>query len=245
MIVEIRYRRCPKCGSPHIVKNGHDYKGAQKFHCHACKAYGTLDKQKKPDAKTRRQALEAYFERVSMRGVARIFAISRFTLARWLLLKFDLLPPLSDTLVRWQPGDVLELDELWSFVFKKSQKRWVWLALCRRTRQIVAFVIGDRSEVTCRKLWRQIPLAYKRCACYSDFWETYQAVFPAERYQAVGKDTGLTAHVERWILTLRQSLSRFVRKTLSFSKSDLFHEASLALFIHRYNLTIKHAISQL
>ena len=81
MIIEIRYRRCPKCGSPNVVKHSHDYKGAQKFHCRECKAYGTLDKQRKPDANTGQQALDAYFERVSMPGVARIFAISGFTLA--------------------------------------------------------------------------------------------------------------------------------------------------------------------
>ena len=45
-------------------------------------------------------------------------------------------------LLRSQPEDVLELDELYSFVGKKKNKRWLWVALCRRTRQVVAFVIG-------------------------------------------------------------------------------------------------------
>jgi insertion element IS1 protein InsB len=35
--------------------------------------------------------------------------------------------------------------------------------------------------------------------------------------------------------TLRQRLARFVRMTLSFSKSVLMHEACLLLFLHRYN----------
>jgi len=244
MIIETNYRRCTKCGSINIVKNGHDYKGTQKFHCYDCKAYGTLDLHRKHDPKTRRQAMDAYFERVSMRGVNRIFNVSRYTLARWLLMLFEKLPPLADTLVKWKLGDVLELDELWSFVLKKSQKRWVWIALCRRTRQVVAFAIGDRSQDTCQRLWNQIPAAYKQCATFSDFWEAYRNVFPQETHQSVGKETGLTAHVERWNLTLRQSLARFVRKALSFSKSDTYHEAVLSLFIHRYNLILNHAISQ-
>ena len=41
---------------------------------------------------------------------------------------------------------ILELDELCSFVYRKSQKVWVWLALWRETRQVVAFVEGDRSR---------------------------------------------------------------------------------------------------
>jgi hypothetical protein len=35
----------------------------------------------------------------------------------------------------------------------------------------------------------------------------------------VVKETGETAHVERWNNTLRQRLARFLRMTLSFSKS--------------------------
>ena len=45
MIIEITVRQCPKCGSEHIVKNGHDYKGAQKYYCRDCHSYGTLDKK--------------------------------------------------------------------------------------------------------------------------------------------------------------------------------------------------------
>lgn len=149
------------------------------------------------------------------------------------------LPPLSQTLVDPDPNDpastALELDELWSFVFKRVNKRWVWIALCRATRQVVAFVIGDRSEKTCRKLWEAIPAAYRTGHCYTDFWDAYQKVIPDEQHTACGKDSGQTAHVERWNNTLRQRLARFVRKTLSFSKSDVMHKICLRLFIHRYN----------
>ncbi len=58
---------------------------------------------------------------------------------------------------------------------------------------------------------------------------------PGHQHSAVGKETGETAHVERWNNTLRQCLAHFVRKTLSFSKSPLMHEACLLLFLHRYN----------
>jgi len=51
-----------------------------------------------------------------------------------------------------------------------------------------------------------------------------------------GKETGETAHVERWNCTLRQRLGRFVREMLSFSKSILMYIICLDLFLHRYNL---------
>ncbi|MGI8468273.1 MAG: hypothetical protein ACR2N3_07455 [Pyrinomonadaceae bacterium] len=34
---------------------------------------------------------------------------------------------------------------------------------------------------------------------------------------------------------MRQRPARFVRKTLSLSKSDIMHEICLFLFLHRYN----------
>ena len=133
---------------------------------------------------------------------------------------------------------VLELDELWSFVGSKADKRWVWIALARHTRQVLAYIIGDRGERTCRRLWERIPEGYKGGCCYSDFWEAYRAAIPEEHHEAVGKESGELAHVERWNNTLRQRLGRFVRKTLSFSKSDEMHEVCLKLFLHRYNADV-------
>lgn len=125
---------------------------------------------------------------------------------------------------------------MWSFVRLKRNRRWIWLALCKHTRQVVACVIGGRGIATCRQLWNAIPKAFKQGICFSDFWEAYQAVIPDEQHQPVGKDSGLTAHVERFNNTIRQRLARFVRRTLSFSKSDHMHLICLHLFFHRYNL---------
>lgn len=146
------------------------------------------------------------------------------------------MPPLKDSLVPAQVNDILELDELWSFVRIKTNKQWLWIALCRRTRQVVAFVIGDRSEKSCQKLWNKIPKEYRNCHSYSDFWGTYQKVFSSETHHSVGKETGQTNHVERWNNTLRQRLSRYVRKTLSFSKKVRWHHMVTKLFIYNYNL---------
>ena len=237
MIQTIITHSCPKCGSDNMVRNGHDYKGAQKYCCHDCQSYGTLQAQRGYDERTRSQVKRAVLERISLRRVERLFGLSRRTVAAWIADWAAQLPPLETTLADAQLDDVLELDELWSFVLKKTNKRWVWVALCRRTRQIVAYFIGDRSEVSCLHLWLRIPRAYKRCYSFSDFWDTYQAVFAIDRHQSVGKDSGETNHIERWFNTLRQRLARFVRKTLSFSKLDCFHEAVFRLFVHRYNQT--------
>jgi transposase-like protein len=159
MIQTIDTHYCPTCGSKNLVRNGHDYKGAQKYHCKSCGRYGTLEARRGSSEQVRGQGKRAVLERASLRGIARILGLSRRTLARWIESWAACLPPLEETLAEAQVEDVLELDELWSFVLKKANQRWVWVALCRRTRQIVAYFIGDRSEASCLHLWRRIPRA--------------------------------------------------------------------------------------
>ena len=114
----------------------------------------------------------------------------------------------SEGLVKKRPPSnckkipVLEGEELWSFVFRSKDKVWLWSALNRETREIVASSCGERGENTCRILWDRVPSAY--------------AVIPSEQHRPVGKETGETAHIERWNNTLRKQLARFVRKTVVF-----------------------------
>jgi hypothetical protein len=84
------------------------------------------------------------------------------------------LPPLRTTLIAPDPEEaastILELDELWSFVLKKANEVWVWMALCRKTRQVVAYALGDRSKQTCLRLWEALPAASRKGHCFTDFW---------------------------------------------------------------------------
>ena len=146
MIQDIVTYECPECGSLDLVKNGHDYKGSQKFRCKTCNRYGTLQAQKGSSDQRQADVKRAVLERSSLRGLGRIFAMSRQTISRWLQSGVHQVPAIAESLLPAEVDDVLELDELWSFVGNKTQKRWVWLALCRRTRQVVAYWIGDRSE---------------------------------------------------------------------------------------------------
>ena len=138
MIRTIVTHSCPKCESPNLVKNGHDYKGAQKYHCKSCGSYGTLQAQQGYSEQLRAQIKRALLERVSLRGMARIFAISRRTIGRWL--------------------------EQWA-----AQVPAVWLALCRRTRQVVAYWLGDRSASRVRhSLFLNVMICMMAwCACLS------------------------------------------------------------------------------
>ena len=66
-------------------------------------------------------------------------------------------------------------------------------------------------------------------------WRAYNAL-PSDTHQKVGKETGQTAHIERLNNTLRQRLSRLVRKTLSFSKKEAMLNLHFKFFAFHYNL---------
>ena len=98
---------------------------------------------------------------------------------------------------------------------------------------------GARRRAACfgSAFLQRTRAAYKGGLCYTDFWAAYAEVLPQEQHRATGKGAGQTNHVERFNNVLRQRLGRLVRRTLSFSKSDVMHEACLLLFLHEYSCT--------
>ena len=108
-----------------------------------------------------------------------------------------------------------------------------------KTREIVGVYIGNRDREAAKQLWLSLPGVYRQCAVvYTDFWEAYKQVIPAKRHQAVEKETGKTSYIERLNCTLRQRISRLVRKTLSFSKKIENHIGAIWYFVHHHNSSL-------
>jgi transposase-like protein len=83
IIDEITYT-CPRCESSNLVKNGKNRYGNQQFRCKDCSKSGVLNPKNRHTEAEKERILAAYRERPSMRGIARVFGISRNTLAAWL-----------------------------------------------------------------------------------------------------------------------------------------------------------------
>ncbi|MBE9108167.1 IS1 family transposase [Nodosilinea sp. LEGE 07298] len=84
-----------------------------------------------------------------------------------------------------------------------------------------------------------MPKVYRQCAVnYTDAWEAYQQVLPYQRDRVVSKSSGKTSYIERFNNTLRQRVSRFVRRSLAFLKSLRNHIGLLWNFIHYYNASL-------
>lgn len=84
MIQETITYQCRACQSTNIVKNGHNAQGQQQYWCKACNKRAVLVLKVRYTEAQKEQIMAAYYERSSMRGIERIFGVSRHTLANWL-----------------------------------------------------------------------------------------------------------------------------------------------------------------
>jgi len=131
----------------------------------------------------------------------------------------------------------VEADAMWSFVKQKANKQWVWIAMAKQTRQIIAFHVGNRSHESAEQLWANLPAGSReQAAFYTDQYAVYTGVIPAAQHKAITKHARKTNPMERFNNTLRQRVSRLVRDTLGFSKELANHIGAIKYFICHYNL---------
>ena len=124
---------------------------------------------------------------------------------------------------------------MWTFVGSKACAVWLWLALCRRTRQVIADHLGDRGLDACTEFRASLPAGYSSLPTFSDRWSSYAAVFDPDTHQSCTRQQGQTNHVERVNATMRHHSGRLTRKSLSFSKSHDHHHAAIHAFLLAYN----------
>ena len=80
--------KCCHCNSESLVKFGFARNGKQRYRCKSCsRTSRELPQGLGHDAAFREQVLAAYNERMSLRGIQRVFGVSRNTVAKWLKKK--------------------------------------------------------------------------------------------------------------------------------------------------------------
>jgi len=180
-----------------------------------------------------------------IRDTARVLGVSPTTVMTTLKKKASALHPVNPTLVTaWKgspptvvihKGKEAELDEMWSFVGRKTQPRWLWEALDHQTGRIVAYTFGRRADRALLKLKALLaPFGIRRF--YPDGWGAYPRHLDPNLH-VVGKQR--TQQLERKHLTLRTRIKRLVRKTICFSKSIAMHEIVIGLFINRFEFGLQ------
>jgi IS1 family transposase/transposase-like protein len=235
---------CPRCRSAKYKKNGHIHNGKQNHQCKGCgRQFVDCFEQYLIADETRAFIERLLVERISLRGICRAVGVTLKWILGFLVQCVEALPdhlhvqPVSCKQNVLIPRLAVEADEMSSFVQKKANKQWIWIAMDARSRQVIAFHVGDRSRRSAKRLWAKIPEAYRQQATfYTDQYVVYAGVIPAAQHHAISKLARKTNHIERFNNTLRQRVSRLVREALSFSKKLAHHIGAIKLFICHYNL---------
>jgi insertion element IS1 protein InsB len=129
-----------------------------------------------------------------------------------------------------QRADEAEVDEMWSFVGKKTAQRWLWHAIDHHTGKVLAYVFGRRQDQVFLQLQGLLePFGITRYD--TDYWGAYTRHLDPDEHNPGKRNT---QQIERKHLTLRTRIKRLTRKTICFSRSIQMHDIVIGLFVNRY-----------
>jgi IS1 family transposase/transposase-like protein len=219
---------CPRCSSRNIKKNGTTANRKQKYRRKDCCRQFITDYT----YRGRQHLICALIVPMTMnssgiRDIARLLSVSTNTVLKTIrqhaaqIAEPRVPPPIKE----------LEIDEFWSFIKDKSRQCWCWHGLNRATTRIAAYVLGRRTDRSCRQLVEKL----SGCAVerfYTDDWQSYAKTLPPEQHTVSKAET---LNIERHNLNFRTHLKRLHRRTICFSKSDEMHAAVIKLYVNHAN----------
>ncbi|MBX2966466.1 MAG: IS1 family transposase [Cyclobacteriaceae bacterium] len=205
------------------IKAGFQKNGVQKFYCKACKKYQQAvytSEAYHPQSNYRIAALLR--EGIGLRSMARVLRISLKTI-------IQRIRQIAGTIRKpfhYRKRGVYEMDELWSYVGKKSNEVWIMYALDRATKAVIDFRVGSRTKKNIQTLTGQVLHREPKTIC-TDGLNIYKSLVPKKTHCT---EPMSTRHIERNNLTIRTHLKRLSRRTICFSKSMEMLEACLKIY---------------
>ena len=127
-------------------------------------------------------------------------------------------------------GLTSELDEMWSYVGKKAEPRWLWHAIDHHSGTVLAYVFGRRQDAVFLQLQALLePFGITRF--YTDGWGAYERhIDPEQHHRRQGK------HAENREQTYQSADPDQAARAshhLLFQNDDM-HDLVIGLFINRY-----------
>ena len=215
---------CPHCHSDKTHKFGF-VKDKQRYHCQKCGRYfQSRYEQQGYSSDVREICLKMYLNGMGFRAIERISGIHHTTIMNWVSESGEELPEDESG----EP-ELAELDELQTYIRRKTDKIWIWTAINHIAPGILAMEIGDRSGNTFNKLWQRIKLWNSR-KYITDGYCVYANYIDSQQHLVLPK-TQLT-RVESENTRLRHYLARLHRATLCYSKSIQMLKYSVRLLMH-------------
>ena len=214
--------KCPVCKSEHLVKNGKTKAGKQRYSCKGCNRRFIIDYTYNAyNSNTNQQIILFTKEGLGIRSTARVLKISVTTLLKRIvsIAQNIIQPPILQ-------GKSYEVDEMRTFVGKKSRLRWIVYALDRESKRVVSFNVGRRTNKTLKLMIKSLELANAR-KIYTHKLKNYRYLITKKLHNTCIHSTN---HIERHNLSVRTHLKRLNRKTICFSRSLVVLMAVLKIY---------------
>ena len=158
---------CHNCQSS-CKRFGKHRNGLQRFRCRQCRKTFTephanpLNEMRLPFDKAI-SIIKLLVEGMSVRSIERVTEVHRDTILRLLVLVGERCTRLLDEKMRGLRCNFIQVDEIWSFCFKKQKRvrpddpaefgdQWVFAALDAETKLVICYAIGKRTKKTTQTL---------------------------------------------------------------------------------------------
>jgi insertion element IS1 protein InsB len=213
---------CLACKSENLIKSGKTVNGKQRYCCkECCKRFIRHYSYNAYQLTTNQQIILFTKEGLGIRSTARVLKISVTTLLKRIVsIAQNIIQP---PILQWKS---YEVDEMRTFVGKKSRLRWIVYALDRESKRVVSFNVGRRTNKTLKLVIKSLELANAR-KIYTDKLKNYRYLITKKLHNTCIHSTN---HIERHNLSVRTHLKRLNRKTICFSRSLVVLMAVLKIY---------------
>ena len=156
------------------LKAGFQKNGTQKFLCKGCKKYQQSEYTSGAyHPQSNNQIVSLLKEGIGLRSMSRVLRISLKTIiTRIKRIALATRKPLC-----YLKNRVYQIDELWSFVRKKSNEVWIMYVLDRKNKTVLDFKVGPRTKMNLQSLTDQALLLEPQKIC-TDGLNTYRSLLP-------------------------------------------------------------------
>lgn len=210
---------CKFCGG-NCIRNGYQNNGKQRFKCKNCHKKQQDDYSYQAYIPELNQEISRHIkEGVGIRGIARLFKISTTTVIKRIL-------SISQSIVspHITANAVYEVDEIKTFVGRKSDHIWIAYALNRADKSVACFSVGPRTNKTLSKVTDKLTNAKR---IYTDKLRQYKTLISSSIHRTTNRGTN---HIERNNLTLRTHIKCLTRRTICFCRTVKMLYAILKIY---------------
>jgi len=205
-----------------VIKNGKTGYGKQRYRCKKCKKSFLHDYTYMASKKdTNQWIIQLIKEGVGIRSIARLLFISPTTVLKRIL---EIAKQIQLPIIKY--NQTYELDEMCTYLGKKTRRIWIVYALNRETKEVVSFNVGRRTYRTLRVVSDKLLLSSAK-RIYTDKLKQYKTLIPKQIHKV--KQYGIN-HIERMNLTLRTHIKRLNRRPICYTKHSQVLRAILAIY---------------